>query len=170
MCKNGHVYRLGSIINMNRRYTCSLSYPSSIPGIILPHLSLVVHSTYAVEFYGTLQQYRRIARTDFQFFTCAKTFSTGTRLLECALICAFLVAVSRAPLGFLCGTFAWYPKKIVLYSHISPVQIQAYAVVRWYALSIYHAICPFAKVWQPLGQYSQVMAASLPGINSNDVI
>ena len=91
---------------MNRRYI--LLHPSSIDSIILPHLSLVVHSTYAVEFFELFSSTVVSPGMRFQFFTCAKTFSTGTRLLECALFCAFL----SKPLLL-----------IVLY------QCQAYAVV-----------------------------------------
>ena len=99
----------------------------------------------------------------FQFFTCAKTFSTGTRLLECALFCAFLVAVSFLPWVF-CVVPCCYPKKIVLYSHVSPVQIQAYAVVRWYALSHLSCDLSICQSLATLGSIQSGHGSFLPGI------
>ena len=117
---------------------------------------------------SAVPSYRRTCVSSFHM--CKDVLYRNTSFGVCLVLC-FFGGSKLSSLGFFVWYLCCYPKKIVLYSHVSPVQIQAYAVVRWYALSIYHAICPFAKVWQPLGQYSQVMAASLPGITySNDVI
>ncbi len=104
--------QLNSIVKGQAPYPVLYFILPVLVGAVLPHLVFVVHATYAVEFdielFG-LPLYR--PDIDFRFFTCAKTFSTGTRLLLCALFCAFLVAVSFLSLGFLCGIFAFTPQR-----------------------------------------------------------
>ena len=131
--------------------------------IILPHLSLVVHSTYAVEF--TLNS-SAVFRPDMRFQLHVQRRSYRNTSFGVCLVLCFFGGSKLSSLGFFVWYLCCYPKKIV-YSHVSPVQFRRCGGHGMRYLSCDLSICQSLAT---LGN-TVVMAASLPGITySNDVI
>ncbi len=112
--------QLNSIVKGAGTISCSFFILPVLVGAVLPHLSLVVHATYAVEFYIELFG-RTVVSSGYSFpvFHMYKDiFDKNTPFVMCLVLCLFGGGKLFA-LGFFVRDLCGYPTKIVLDSRRS---------------------------------------------------